>query len=202
MSNINQERYSHMQARKVQFKVFAEAQAELDVEAIVPVFHSWIREKAFDELLIDVTDYAHVSAGPSLLLVGYGSDYAVDFGGGRAGLLYSRKREAPPDARECVQDALRRALSAARKLEENPSLGGKARFRGDELLFRVNDRLLGPNTAETFLAVEPVLREVLGRLYAERDFTIERVGSPRDLFSVRVLAPGSPGVAELLARIA
>jgi hypothetical protein len=190
-----------MEARKVQFKVFVESPAEVDVDAMVPVFHRWIREKAFDELLVDVTDYAHVPNSPALLLVGHGSDYAIDFSHGRAGLLYSRKREAPKDARDCVRDALRRTLVAATKLEEEKSLPKPIRFRGDELLFRLNDRLLGPNTAETFVSVEPVLRDVLGQLYAGTPFSMERVGTPRELFSVRVLAPGAPGVAALRQRL-
>jgi hypothetical protein len=190
-----------MEARKVQFKLFVEASAEVDVDAIVPVFHRWIREKAFDELLIDVTDYAHVPDAPALLLVGHGSDYAIDFSGGRAGLLYSRKREAPTDAIECVRDALRRALLATKKLEDERSLPKPLRFRGDELRFRLNDRLLGPNTPETMAAVEPVLRTVLTELYTGTAFTLEQVGTPRELFTVEVKAPGAPGVAALLPRI-
>jgi len=191
-----------MEARKVQFKVFVKSPAKVDVDPIVPVFHQWIRDKAFDELLIDVTDYAHVPNGPALLLVGHGSDYAVDFAEGRAGLLYSRKREAPKDAKACVADALKRALSAAKKLEDDKSLSPKIEFRADELLFRLNDRLRAPNTDETMKAVEPVLRDVLAKAYSGVDLTLERVGTPRELFSVRVKAPGAPGVSGLLARIA
>ena len=190
-----------MEARKVQFKLFVASPANVDVDPIVPVFHAWIREKALGELLIDVTDYAHVPNGPALLLVGHGSDYAIDFSRGLAGLLYSRKREAPKDAKECVRDALRRALFAAKKLEDEKSLATPLRFRGDELLFRLNDRLLAPNTPETFASVEPVLRAVLGEVYAGAPFTLERVGTPKELFSVSVKAPGAPGVSALLPRL-
>ena len=90
----------------------------------------------------------------------------MDFAEGKAGLLYSRKREAPEGAAECVADAFRRVLGAARKLEEEKSLKTPVRFRTDEWLFRINDRLKGPNTPETRGAVEPVLRSVLDRLLA------------------------------------
>ncbi|HEX7671454.1 MAG TPA: hypothetical protein VF395_17800 [Polyangiaceae bacterium] len=190
-----------MEARKVQFKVFVASPAQVDVDPIVPVFHRWIREKAFDELLVDVTDYAHVPNSPALLLVGHGSDYAVDFSHGRAGLLYSRKRDWPKEARDCVRDGLRRALTAAVKLEEEKSLPKPIRFSGEELLFRLNDRLLGPNTAETFASIEPVLKDVLGQVYAGTAFTMERVGTSRELFTVVVKAPGAPGVAALRQRM-
>jgi len=190
-----------MEARKVQLKVYLESPREVDVDPIVPVFHDWISKKALGELLIDVTDYAHVKGGPALLLVGHGSDYAVDFGEGRPGLLYSRKRDAPAGAVECVLDAFRRAFGACRKLEEEKSLPVPLRFRTDELLFRVNDRLLAPNTKENVAAVEPVLREALAKVYAGADITLESEGSPRELLTLRVKAPGAPRVDGLLARL-
>jgi len=190
-----------MEARKVQVKVFIESPKAVDIEPMVPVFHDWIRTDALGELLIDVTEYGHVHNGPALLLVGHGSDYCVDFAEGRAGLLYSRKRAAPADATECVLDAIRRALFAAKKLEGEASLPTPVRFRGDELTIRLNDRLRAPNDKATFASVEPVLRASLAKVYGATAFTIESFGEPRDLFGVRVKAPGAPGVSELLARI-
>jgi len=189
-----------MEARKVQIKFFIDSPKELDPDAFVPVFHRWIRDRVTDELLIDVTDYAHVPEAPAVLLVGHGSDYALDFAGGRAGLLYSRKREAPSDARECIVDAVRRALAACARLEEEKSFKEPLRFKADELLFRLNDRLLAPNTRETFAGVEPVLKGVLKDVYGA-DAALEHVGGPRELFSVRVRAPSAPGVGALLKRL-
>ena len=191
-----------MDARKIQVKVFIQSPAELDIDPIVPVFHDWIRKNTLEELLIDVTDYGHVHQGPALLLVGHASDYCIDFAEGRAGLFYSRKRQAPGDFAECVTDAIRRAFFAAKKLEGESSLQDPIRFRGNELLIRINDRLLAPNTKETVREVEPVLREVLSKVYPDSSYTLEPVGTPRDLFGMRVLAPKAPSVTDLLARIA
>ncbi len=191
-----------MDARKVQFKLFIRSPAEVDVEPLVPVFHDWIKKNALDELLIDVTEYGHVHHGPALLLVGHAADYVVDFGEGRAGLLYSRKRDAAVDVEECLLDALRRVLFAARSIETEPSLITPIRFRTDELLFRINDRLLAPNTKETFAAVEPLLRRMVARVYGPAAaFSMKLVGEDRGLFGVRVQISGAPTVAELLARI-
>lgn len=189
-----------MEARKVQVKVFVESPAVVDVEPLVPVFHDWITRNALGELLIDVTEYGHVHEAQSLLLVGDATDYSIDLGGGRTGLLVNRKRHTPADARACVTDAVRRALFAAKKLE-GESLPVPIRFRGDELLVRLNDRLRAPNTNETLASVQPVLKDVLGTLYAGRPFTVEHLGDPRALFGVRVKSAGAPGVSDLLARI-
>jgi hypothetical protein len=189
-----------MNARKVQAKLFIESPAQVDVTPLVPVFHEWIQKNALGELLIDVTEYGHVHEAPSLLLVGHESDYAVDFGEGRAGLVCNRKRNSPENSRDAVLDAVRRMLGAARRLE-GEALSPAIRFRGDELVLRVNDRLTAPNTKEAFAALEPAFREALGRVYAGTAFTVEQFGTPRELFSVRVKAKGAPGVADLLSRV-
>jgi len=194
---------NEMKARKVQIKLFVESPRDLDPEPFVPVFHRWIQEQTLDEMVMDVAQYGHVHQGPAVLLVGHASDYAIDFGEGRAGLLYSRKREAPSDAIQCVKDAVRRALAAAKKIEDDPSLPARVRFRTDEILFRLNDRLLAPNDAETFADVEPVLKAALAGLYGDAP-SVERKGTARELFGVTVKAPNGkgPSVAELLSRIA
>jgi len=190
-----------MEARKVQVKLFVESPKDVDVDPIVPVFHEWIRQKALDELLIDVTDYAHVHQAPALLLVGHGSDYAIDFAHGQTGLLYSRKREFPGGAEATVKDAFVRALRAAKKLEGETSLPAPIRFRGDEILFRVNDRLLGTNDEPTRSAVRPVVEKVAKALYGDTPFTLEAEGTPRELLTFRIRAPGVKSIDALLGRL-
>ena len=84
-------------------------------------------------------------------------------------------------------DVVRRVLGAARRLEDE-ALSPAIRFRGDELVLRINDRLNAPNTKESFAALEPAFREALGKIYAGTAFTVEQFGTPRELFSVRVKA--------------
>lgn len=189
-----------MRAQKIQVKFFAESNGAFELEPFVPVLHEWIQQRALDELLIDVADYGHVHHGPGLLLVCHAADYYIDLGEGRLGLLYSRKHEAPEDPVERVVDALRRALAASKKLEDDPRL--KVRFRGDEVLVRLNDRLLAPNDASTYAEAEPVLRRAFEKLYGDVAFTLNHEGSSRELFTVRVRAPGAPKAGELLARLA
>jgi len=189
-----------MSVGKIQAKVFLESPRDLDVAPLVPVFHEWIQKNALGELLVDVTEYGHVHHGPSLLLVGHESDYVVDFAEGRAGLVVNRKRATSENVEAAALDALRRVFAAARRLE-GESLTPPLRFRGDELLLRVNDRLAAPNTRETFSSLEPALHAALRKVYPDTAFTMEHAGTSRELFSVRVTAKGAPGVAALLGRI-
>ena len=189
-----------MSLGKIQAKVFIESPSDVDVTPLVPVFHEWIQKNALGELLVDVTEYGHVHHGPALLLVGHESDYVVDFADGRAGLVVNRKRATAADPETAVLDAVRRVLAAARRLE-GEAVTPPIRFRGDELLLRVNDRLAAPNTKETYASLEPAFRTALKKVYGDTPFTLEHTGSERELFSVRVTAKGAPGVAALLGRI-
>lgn len=185
-----------MQAEKLQVKLFTRG-ADVPVRPVVETFHAWIKHDTLGELLIDVASYAHVHQGPSVLLVGHATDYTLDLGEGRPGLLFTRKRAAPPPA-ERLADALRRTLRAAERLSRDaPGLT----FRTDELVLRVLDRLVLRNDADSHARFAPELQAFLERLYAGTAFEVSPHGTSRQPFTVRVSAPGAPDVRTLLDRV-
>lgn len=185
-----------MESPKIQVKYFTLEDVALD--HFIPVFHRWIKDRVLDELVIDVADYAHVHHGPGVVLIGHASDYFLDQGEGRLGLLYSRKRDPGPPA-ERIADGFRRALNACRLLEQEPGLGVK--FRSEEVLVRFPDRLSAPNTDESFAALRPELESVVTTLYGD-SARIERVGPEKAPLAVRVSVASAPPVAELFTRLA
>jgi len=187
-----------MDAHKLQLKIYATpASAKgFDLEAVIPVYHRWIKDHALPELTIDVANYGHVPEGPGVVLIGHGSDYFLDEGEGRLGLLHNRKRAGFAPG-ERLGDLARRALHAAALLEKD--LGGKLAFATNELLFRVNDRLAAPNTDATFAAVKGQL-EALGKQLFAGPFELQRVGGPKELFAVRFKSGASVSLATLLER--
>jgi hypothetical protein len=191
---------SALTAHKLQVKFYVADPNGLSLHPFVAIFHDWIKRRALDELLIDVADYGHVHRGPGVLLVGHAADYYLDLGEGRPGLLFSKKREAPA-VEDRLADGFRRALAACELLEKEPELAGRLRFSTGEVLFRINDRLRAPNTADTFAALRPELAAFARRLYGEADVSLVHEGSPRELFSVRVIARDAAPVATLLDRL-
>jgi hypothetical protein len=188
-----------MEAKKLQVKFFLENKS-VKLEEIVPVFHAWIREhKLGSEMLVDVADYAHVLDGPGVVLIGDASDYYLDLADGRPGLLYSRKRHASENAVERVEDALRRALNACRLLESE-ALAAPLRFRADEVLFRVNERIHSENTDAGFAEVRPVLEQAFAKLYGKAP-SLVRQGEARELLTVKASSPGAADVKTLLDRL-
>src|SRR5216683_2708414 len=68
-----------MQLQHVNVKLLVQNPAEASLEPLIPVFHSWIENRAEDdELLIDVADYIHVPAGPGVVLIGHEGNYSFN----------------------------------------------------------------------------------------------------------------------------
>lgn len=189
-----------MDAHKLQLKIYLtpESAKAVDVEAFVPVFHRWIKGRLLPELTIDVASYAHVPEGPGVVLIGHGSDYFMDEGERRLGLLHNRKRAGFAPG-ERLGDLARRTLHAAALLEREPAFAGKVKFATNELLLRVNDRLAAPNDDATFAALRPEV-EAFGKHLFGGACELARVGGPKELFAVRLSTVASAPLATLLER--
>jgi hypothetical protein len=189
-----------MDAQKLQLKIFVSSDSapHIELEAFIGVFHRWIKDLVLPELLVDVANYAHVPEGPGVVLIGHGSDYFLDQGGGRFGLLHNRKRAGFPEA-ERLADLARRTLNAALLLEGDPALSGKLRFATNDFLFRINDRLAAPNTDDTFARVRPELEALAARIF-DGPCDLKRTGSDKELFTVRLTTAKSLPLATLLER--
>ena len=140
-------------------KIFADPASAGAPSTIIPVFHTWIQDHAVPGLLIDVADYTHLVDGPSVLLVAHEANYALDEGGGRPGLSYTRKQPLDGTFGERLAVAAAALIAAARRLEQDTSrmTGGGIAFLANEIEFATNDRLAAPRTADT----ESALREAL-----------------------------------------
>lgn len=185
-----------MDAHKIGVKIFAADPSQVAEVDFVPVFHSWIQLRAVEEhLAIDVASYHHVQDGPGTVLITHEANFGMDFTGGRAGLLYQRKQPLPGTLGERIVTALRHALAGAARLESYPGI----KFRLDEIVVRVADRLNAPNTAETFAAVcgemEKALTPLLGKV------ELVHVPALQRLFEVTVKSAGGASAAEILGKM-
>ena len=191
-----------MDSSKLSLKFFLQPASQFDQKTVVPVFHQWIQNHSVDgHLLIDVADYHHVKNGPGTVLVAHEGNYSTDLGiGGAPGLLYTRKQPIDGDFAARLRQTFRHTLAAAAKLEQASELAGKLRFRTDNPIFRIYDRLLAPSDPTTFEAVRPALESVLAGLYGgpvKLDYTADA----EDVFEVRITSSTSMDATALLAKL-
>jgi hypothetical protein len=187
-----------MDLQHLNVKFFVDQPETVDLESFLAVFNAWIQDQVIaDELLIDVADYRHVWAGPGVILIGHEANYSLDNAGNRLGLLYNRKAPLPGSNNDRLRQAVRAALLAAQRLGARPGL----EFSGHELQLAVNDRLLAPNTDETWQAAQPELSAFFDQLYGPGRYSLERHPEPRERFTVDVKAEGQYDVAGLLSSL-
>ena len=186
-----------IELQHINVKLFVKDAEKVDLEAVVPVFHSWIQGQIFDELLLDVADYSHVPDGPGIVLIGHEADYALDNTDGRLGLRYNRKAPMPGSNRERLVQATRAALSAFERLEQDFNL----HFNNREMEIVINDRLLAPNNEETRQAVEPELKAFLDQLFGGREYSLSYPSEGRRLFGASAKLVREVSVQELLANV-
>jgi hypothetical protein len=171
-------------------KIFEQSGAELKADCAILVFHRWIQRGGQPELLIDVADYAHVPAGPGVVLVGHEASYSLDNSDNRLGLLYQRKEKNGLDSQTSMRAVYDSAVGACRRLEQEPEFKGKLQFDEHEFALIWNDRALYPNTDESWQRVRPEVDVFLEGLLGAGNYRLTRVGQDRrERLSVEVRRP-------------
>jgi len=84
--------------------------------------------------------------------------------------------------------------SAARSTHASSS-----KFATNEVLFRVQDRLVAPNADATYDAYKPALEQAASAFFGGTP-SLERIGTEREPFAVRITTGASGTVADALAR--
>jgi len=192
---------SPIQLQHVNVKLLASEGAGVDLEPLIPIFHGWIRDRVFEELLLDVADYRHVPEGPGVMVIGHQANYSVDNTDGRQGVRYNRKAVLDGTNQDRLKQAARAALAAFQRLESAETLKGKLRFGGRDVEVFINDRALAPNNDATRAAAQPDLDAFFGKLFGGAGYAVTYETEPRRLFGVRAKANKSFTLAELVANL-
>lgn len=190
-----------LELQHINVKLLLENPEQLDLNAVVNVFHSWIQGQVCDELLLDVADYRHVYQGPGIVLIGHEADYSIDNTDGRLGLRYNRKARLEGSNKERLAHVTRAALTAAERLQADTRLNGKCSFNGQDIQILINDRVIAPNLAETRQAIEPELRSFADSLFGEVGYSLTFEPSARRLLSATVKSSQPLTVSNLLANL-
>ena len=194
-----------MQLQHVNVKLLVNSLDERDLEPLIPVFHSWIRDQGFGEisgeLLLDVADYRHVPGGPGVVLIGHEGNYSVDNTGNRHGVRYNRKAALDGSNQDRLRQAARAALLACQRLEAEPLLQGKLGFTGQEIELFFNDRLVVPNREGTREALQSDLETFFQKLFRGGEYSVTYGREPRELFGVSVKSARAFPVTTLLANL-
>jgi len=174
----------------------------ISLDPVIPIFHNWIQNRTFPELLIDVTDYRHVHHGPGIVLIGHEADYSIDQTDGRVGLRYNRKAPLRGTNQEKLAQAFGAALAAGKYLREDTRLSDKLDFNTREMDLFVNDRLLAPNNEETRRVLDPEFRAFFSEFLDGSEFSLTYETDPRRTFGARIHSDRAFSIENLLENLA
>jgi hypothetical protein len=169
-------------------KIFAQPGAQLVANDAITVFHRWIQKRDFPDLLIDVADYSHIAAGPGVVLMGLTAAYSLDNSSERLGLLYNRRSGVILDDESSLQQAYDSALAACARLETEPEFRGKLKFDAKGFQVTWNDRMLYPNTEESWTRLRPVVDAFLTRKFGAGAYNMRRNYDLRERLGAEVVA--------------
>lgn len=191
-----------MNPQRVACKFFVEPDptAPVELHPCIGLFHRFIQEAVLPGLLIDVADYTHVPEGPGVLLIGHDVDYGLDLGGGRAGLLTTRKRLDGASLTDALGDTLQRGLRAIDAIESDGSTG--LRFDPRAVVIQVIDRLAAPNDEGAYAALTDEVAPVLAALYGEKvEMARAHAEDSRKCLALRATAQERESAAVLANRL-
>jgi len=188
-----------VELQHINVKLILKGSENLNLDSVIPVFHSWIQDQIFDELLLDVADYRHVKHGPGLILIGHEADYSLDNSDGLLGVRYNRKAPLLGTNFDRLIQATRSALLACQRLEADKQLNRKLYFNGQDVQLIINDRLLAPNTEMTRQAAAPDFNRLAAKIFGQAELSYST--DPRRLLSAHIRSSQPFSTGELLSNL-
>jgi hypothetical protein len=189
-----------LELQHINVKLLLKDPENFNLDSVIPVFHSWIQDQIFGELLLDVADYRHVKQGPGLMLIGHEADYSLDNTDGLLGIRYNRKAPLPGTNPDRLTQTTRSALLACQRLESDTRLNGRFHFNGQDVQLVINDRLLAPNDEKTRQAAAPDFQLLANKLFEHAELTYNI--DPRRLLSASIRSSRPVSTGDLLNNLA
>ncbi|MDE0102540.1 MAG: hypothetical protein OXN89_09180 [Bryobacterales bacterium] len=148
--------------QRIDVKLLLNAPAEPDLDPFLVIFDRWRKVTDHPSDWVDLADYAHMPAGPGILIAGKRDTYSVNLNPPGPGLLTSVRRGLSGSLSERFREAFRRASDLNAAVLAEPEFPKEmAPIDGAWEIF-ANDRLLCPNTNEMDSVVRPELAAALG----------------------------------------
>jgi hypothetical protein len=188
-----------MELQKLNVKFFVEPPDTVPLIDFINIFHGWIQATNGD--YHDVADYSHMQAGPGIVLIANDANVSIDETENRRGLLFSQKSRLEGSNQEKLRKVFRAALENCRKLEDEPALRGKLRFRLNEAAISVNDRLISSNSEVAFNEIHSDIAAIAKELFGAAEFSLERNSDSRQRLNVRLKASVAVDLSKALEKL-
>ncbi|MBI3895794.1 MAG: hypothetical protein HY313_07660 [Acidobacteria bacterium] len=186
--------------QRIQIKIFSNAPRDLSLEPFLEIFARWRKEKHPAEW-VDLADYAHISRGPGIVLIGQRCNFAFDMADPAPGILYTAKKGLTGTPLERLHSALQWFLELSQRLVGESEFPSSAMPRTDLLEIRFTDRLETPNAASTTMELRPAVQQMLDVIYGSCGYELIPQTDARQCYGFSVQAKQALPLGALLEHI-
>ena len=187
--------------QRLQIRIGSDAPASLSLDSFIIIFGRWRKQEGHPADWVDMADYAHVSWGPGIVLIGQRCNFSFDMGDPGPGILYAAKKGLTGFHPARILSAIEWCLALSNLLVAEKEFPPGVRLRTDSLDLRFNDRLETPNTPATDEQLQPAIRQALDALFGQGGYQLVPQSDRNQLYGVSVQASKAEPLSVLLDRL-
>lgn len=148
--------------QRVDVKQLLDAPRDPDIDPFLVIFDRWRKQDGHPCDWVDLADYAHMPAGPGILIVGKRDSFSVNLNPPGPGLLTSVRSGLDGGLAERLREAFRRARELNAAVLAEPEFPRRMQVIDGAWEVFINDRLRFPNSDASDRRIRPALAEALG----------------------------------------
>jgi len=185
-----------MEFQKVSLKILSDAPVTLNLDPFLQIFARWRVQD-----WVDLADYAHMTRGPGIVLVGHRANFSFDMGTSAPGVLYLSKKDLEGTAEGRLRAVFRECFALTQRLLAEPEFPAQVQLRTGSLELAFNDRLETPHTEATDRALRPAVEAVFDQLFGARAYRLTPEPDVSRRYGFTIEARSAPSLEALTALV-
>lgn len=161
-----------MDLQRIDLKALLAAPRDVKLDALLGIFARWRNDKDHPARWVDLADYAHMSRGAGVVIVGKQGMFGVTRFDPGLGLFYSGRAEYEGSYEKRIIESFRRHLALAAALHREPDYPAELKTLTGSWELSINDRLNFPNSEETNRLLRPPIQAAIDKLFGPGSYEI------------------------------
>jgi hypothetical protein len=168
-----------MDLQRIDTYALIDAPRNAKLDPLLAIFGRWRNDHEHPAKWVDLADYAHMSRGAGVVMVGKQGIFGVTRFDPGLGLFYSGRAEYEGTIEQRVIESFRRHLSLATALLNEPEYPEELKKLTGVWDLTINDRLNFPNNGETDQQLRPAIEAALDKLFGSGAYELTRNSDPQ-----------------------
>jgi hypothetical protein len=168
-----------MDLQRIDTYALIDAPRNAKLDSLLAIFGRWRNDAGHPAKWVDLADYAHMSRGAGLVIVGKQGIFGVTRFDPGLGLFYSGRSEYEGSCERRIVESFRRHLSLATALHREPEYPAELKKLTGVWNLTINDRLNFPNNEETDQQLRPAIQTALDRLLGPGSYELTPTTDPQ-----------------------